>query len=40
MAYFIEHSEPYIGDDEIYCGLRDKFSVVKEQLEESIEGEA
>jgi len=38
MAYFIEHSEPYIGDEAIYRDLRDKFPVVKERVEESIEG--
>ena len=38
MEYFVEHSEPYIGDDAIYRDLSEKFSVVKERVEQSIEG--
>lgn len=37
MEYFIEHSEPYIGDEAIYRDLTDKFPVVKERVEQSIE---
>lgn len=38
MAYFVEHSEPYIGDDAIYRDLSEKFPVVKERVEQSMEG--
>lgn len=31
MDYFIEHSEPYIGDDDVYRELKDKFPIVKER---------
>jgi len=37
MAYFVEHSEPYIGDDALYRDLSEKYPVVKERVERSIE---
>jgi (p)ppGpp synthase/HD superfamily hydrolase len=36
MAYFIDRSEPYIGDEQIYQELDDKFPMVKERVENSI----
>jgi len=33
MGYFIDESEPYIGEEDIYQALRDKFPIVKERLE-------
>jgi len=33
MDYFIEHSEPYIGEEDIYRELEDKFPIVKERME-------
>ena len=36
MAYFIEHAEPYIGDEELYRDLSDKFPDVKERAEQSM----
>lgn len=37
MAYFIDESEPYIGDEEIFRDLNDKFPVVRQQVERSLE---
>ncbi|WP_018259412.1 HD domain-containing protein [Halomicrobium katesii] len=36
MACFVEHSEPYIGDEELYHDLGNKFPVVKERVEQSM----
>jgi (p)ppGpp synthase/HD superfamily hydrolase len=32
MGYFIEESEPYIGDEEIHQDLREKFPAVKDRV--------
>lgn len=37
MAYFIDQSEPYIGDEDIYQELNDKFPVVKERVTKNAE---
>ncbi|WP_135536840.1 HD domain-containing protein [Halostella pelagica] len=37
MEYFIDKSEPYIGEEDIYQELNDKFPIVKERVEKSIE---
>lgn len=37
MEYFIEHSEPYIGEEDIYKELDEKFPVVKERVKRSTE---
>lgn len=37
MEHFIDESEPYIGDEEIFQELTDKFPVVKERVEKNVE---
>ena len=37
MEYFIENAEPYIGADDIYRELNDKFATVKERVKSTIE---
>ena len=37
MRYFIEESEPYIGNEDIYDELDEKFPIVKERLQENTE---
>jgi len=33
MGYFVEHAEPYIGEEDVYRELEAKYPVVKERLE-------
>jgi hypothetical protein len=33
MDYFIKHSEPYIGEADVYRELEDKFPIVKERMD-------
>ncbi|TVT94420.1 hypothetical protein FQA18_11975 [Haloferax volcanii] len=33
MYYFIRHSKPYIGDEDVYQELKNKFPIVKKRLE-------
>ncbi|AFK21153.1 hypothetical protein HFX_6026 (plasmid) [Haloferax mediterranei ATCC 33500] len=33
VEYFIDKSEPYIGDEDIFQELNDKFPIVKERIE-------
>ena len=35
MRYFIDESEPYIGEEDIYQELNNKFSTVKERIKNS-----
>ena len=35
MRYFIDKSEPYIGEEDIYQELNNKFSTVKERIKNS-----
>ena len=37
MKYFIDESEPYIGEEDIHQELDDKFSTVKERVKKNIE---
>ena len=37
MGYFIENAEPYIGADDIYRELNDKFATVKERVKNNVE---
>jgi hypothetical protein len=37
MEYFIDNSEPYIREEDIYQELKDKFPIVKERVEKNIE---
>lgn len=38
MDYFIDKSEPYIGEEDIYRELNDKSPVVKERLKKNTKG--
>jgi GTP pyrophosphokinase len=33
MEYFVDESEPYIGDEEIHTELAEKFPAVKRRLD-------
>ncbi|WP_207591836.1 HD domain-containing protein [Halomontanus rarus] len=35
MEYFIEKSEPYIGEEDVFQELNDKFPIVKERVKNS-----
>lgn len=37
MGYFIDESEPYIGEEDIYRELKNKFPVVKERVKKYID---
>lgn len=37
MEYFIDKSEPYIGEEDIFQELNGKFPIVKERVKKSIE---
>ena len=37
MRYFIDKSEPYIGEEDIYRELNDKFPIVKERVKKNSE---
>lgn len=37
MKYFIGKSEPYIGEEDMYQELNDKFPIVKERVKKNIE---
>jgi (p)ppGpp synthase/HD superfamily hydrolase len=37
MEYFVDESEPYIGGEDIYQELNDKFPIVKERVKKNIE---
>lgn len=37
MEYFIDNSEPYVGEEDIFQELNNKFPIVKKQVEKNIE---
>lgn len=37
MEYFIDKSEPYIGEEDIFQELNDKFPIVKKRVKKNIE---
>ncbi|WP_336035372.1 HD domain-containing protein [Halobacterium yunchengense] len=36
MSYFIDESEPYIGDEDLHLELQDKFPVVRERVKNDV----
>jgi GTP pyrophosphokinase len=37
MEWFIDRSGPYIGEEDVYQELRDKFPIVEERVKKSVE---